>query len=665
MTHNIDVHKVFADCFQEKMVRAAAYAVSQKLSEGHICVDLQRYNQELRDAHIAMRVDEGDIGDAKVAKSDVIQDGVSQVDVMSSASVSSINPFLLSGELLSGDDLLKSPYVSQCADNVQPFVLFHDRIYLQRYFMYETQIVESIGESMRLKKSESLACQKVEGIDGLKRLREFVQDLFTGSEDVDEGLAAEERVNWQLVAAITAIVRKFSIITGGPGTGKTTTVAKILAILYRMNPTLRVALAAPTGKAAARMVESLKSARENISVLTPQIKEQFDRIEAGTIHRLLGYIKGSPYFRHNVENPLEYDVVIVDESSMISAPLMAKLLTAVNPNNKVILLGDKNQLASVEAGSVFGDICLSLRGGVNHFSQSYVQFVNGFINADKGKIPSDFVMDQPMVNPLQENIVELKRSHRFKSNMGIGKFSKAIIMGNMEVYDFSFHQKSHDMDKGNDGKNNAQEYVLVEDNYQSPALYSLIDKYKTYILEKDIRKALHHLNDVRFLCAIREGKFGVNNYNNLIENYMERQGVLKPTVGFYENQPIMITQNDYSLDLFNGDVGLIRKDEDGNLKAWFEAPDGSVKRIIPGFINSFETVFAMTIHKSQGSEFTSVAVVLPTDEDVPILTRELLYTGVTRGKKEVVIFGSQKVIVGASNRQVARASGITERIIKN
>lgn len=612
MPQNIDVHKVFADYFNSNISKALAYAVSQKLSEGHICLDIENYN------HLIFGKEESELLE--------------------------MNPFLKQGDSFRIDEIIEDPIITSSLDVICPLVINEGKVYLHRYFEYESEIIQQIANFIE---QESATMDLSENI--LSRQTDLIRTLFESSDDTDN-LSSAESVNWQLVAALTAIIKKLSIITGGPGTGKTTTVAKILAILYSDCPTLKVALAAPTGKAAARMKESLSQAKDSLAGLSEGVKSQFDHMEAKTIHRLLGYKKNSPYFKHNADNTLEYDVIVIDESSMISAPMMAKLMTSISTSARLIFLGDKNQLASVDAGSVFGDICLSLGDKMNVFSEEITGFYNGFISSEEKKIPDEFMTTEPINNLLGEHIVELKRSHRFKNTEGIGLFSKALIQGHISDKDY----KDSEECKG--------EYVKVVGDENSSLLDEFMIKYKSYIEEKDIKKALQKLNDVRFLCTVHEGKYGVNHYNMLISEFLKKKALLNPQNGFYENQPIIIKRNDYALGLFNGDVGIIRKDDKAVFKAWFESVDGSVKQVLPGFISAYETVFAMTIHKSQGSEFTSVAVVLPNDENLAILTRELLYTGITRGKKEVVIFGNKAVIDSAALRKVERASGIIERI---
>lgn len=382
--------------------------------------------------------------------------------------------------------------------------------------------------------------------------------------------------------------------------------------------------------------------------------QNFNKLKASTLHRLLGYQPGTHYFRHNEDNPLDYDVVIVDESSMIGVSMMAKLLNAIKPTSKLILLGDKDQLASVDAGTVFGDICLTQKGFMNTMSQEGTAFINRFISDNGAGLTDNFIWNEPLKNLLQQHIIELKKSWRFKSTEGIGEFSNAVINGT--VTDELIKKPVPA----------TGQYVKVCNDYESIDLTSLMGAFKAYILEDDILQALQKINQVRFLCAVRSGRYGVEHYNKLISSYLEREGCLNPSNSFYENQPIMITRNSKEHNLFNGDVGLIRKDADTDrLMAYFEDGDNEkgYRAISTSYLSEFTTVFAMTIHKSQGSEFNQVGIVLPDDENTPLLTRELIYTAITRAKQRAIVFSSNEVLKAGVGKLVERASGITNRFI--
>lgn len=584
-----DVHQQFASFFKSETLRPYAWLVSKKLSEGHICVSLEDIEEFGDDLPLAYKSGLGEIASL-------------------------------------GDE----PMVSTNEQEKQPFVLYNKRLYLQRYFAYESMILNRIEQFIE---SERLtATHRAIVVESQKG---FIKQLFNTNES--------EQTDWQMAAAVSCILNNFTVITGGPGTGKTTTVSKILAVLFDMNSDLKVALAAPTGKAAMRMAESLKAASVE---LNPATRDCFESLQPSTIHRLLKYIPDSPYFRHSHANPLEYDVVIVDEASMIDVALFAKLLDAVGPHTRLILIGDKDQLASVEAGSLFGDLCQS-QGSLNLFSNERAALINSFTERSERQI-TPIHITEPSGHPLFEHIIELQHSHRFKSDEGIGKFSKAIIsndLGSIEGF----------LAGDPDGQ------VVIDPDYSQKEFEDFIQGYIAYIQEPDTRKALTKFQDLRILCAIREGEKGLYAINRKVEKYLADKGKITLKGDFYEHRPIMINSNNYSLGLFNGDIGIIRPDGNGMLKAWFETAEGELKAILPGLIGQAETVYAMTIHKSQGSEFNKVLIVLPDAENISILTRELLYTGVTRAKQKVVVQGKESGILQAAERRVKRASGLSER----
>jgi exodeoxyribonuclease V alpha subunit len=587
-----DVHQQFAEYFPSETLQPYLYLLSKKLSEGHICIEVD-----------------------KIDKEELISAGYDNV--------------------INKKKLQKEPLVSD-GEQIKPIVLFKDRLYLQRYFSYETKILEKIKKLI-----ENEPIEAEQKVSNLKKHASLIGHLFKNSAK-DHG-EKEDNINWPLVAALTAVLNNFTIITGAPGTGKTTTVSKILTILFKINPALKVALAAPTGKAAARMAESLKNAMNDTDEL---IKSKFTALEPYTIHRLLGPIKNTPYFKHNKENTLNYDVLIVDESSMIDVALFAKLLDAIGAGTKLILLGDKDQLASVEAGSLLGDLCLAQKK-LNCFSKSRAEFINGFIPDSSQQISKDHI--DTSAHPLFEHVIELKRSHRFSDDKGIGKFSKAIIQSNEPAIKDFF--------------SNADEQITIDTAWSEKIFEEFITGYEAFITEKDIVVALQKLNQLRVLSVVREGRHGLYEINKKIEKYLQKNRLIRLTGEFYENRPIMLTSNNYELQLFNGDIGIIRPGGKGDMKAWFETGKGEVKSISTGYISQAETVYAMTIHKSQGSEFDKVLVSLPENENIAILTRELLYTAVTRAKHKVIVQGSESIILQASKTFVKRGSGIIERFI--
>lgn len=570
----LDVHYIFASTFKKSITRGLAYILSKRLSEGHICLDTSLYK-----------------GDEE-------------------------NPFWKD----SFDIEQINTHIEEVGDH-KPILTEGDLVYLNKYFRYETLLLDRIQEFR-----ENTQKSKVE------ELKQVLSSFFK----IDKNIT-----DWQFVAAIVAITNSFAIITGGPGTGKTTTVAKVLAVLFTLDSKLEVGLAAPTGKAAARLNESLSQAKDRLN-LDDVIKQRFDTIQASTLHRMLGYRKGSVEFVHNEKCFLPYDVVIVDESSMIDVAMMSKLMKAISTDTRLLLLGDKNQLASVEAGSVFGDLCQSLGENINHFSSEKSDLIE---EITKSKVPI-----QSEASLLSDCVVELQKSHRFNGDVGIGKFSKDVINGFVPDYE-ACENKGNDID-----------LVVVESNLETTLFKRFVDGYKNYIKEVNIEKALEKLGAVMVLCATKEGDRGVGALNLKIEQYLKSEKVLQPTVSFYENQPVMITKNTPLLGLFNGDIGIIRKNEKGVLAAYFKVDD-LLKSFHLGYLTNVVTVFAMTIHKSQGSEFRDVVVCLPEDKEMPILTRELLYTGVTRAKERVLLIGEKEVIESTIARKVERASGIQQRVL--
>ncbi|WP_276485147.1 exodeoxyribonuclease V subunit alpha [Paraflavitalea pollutisoli] len=590
-----DVHQQFAEYFGIPALKPYAWLLSKKLSEGHICLHLDQLPASA----------------AELPPAYFITPGSRQLEHI--------------------------PLVGKDGNDQHPFVLFQNRLYLQRYFRYETAFLDRIRQFLA---SETTTLPH--RLQLLEQHRPFITRLFAQAAPVAAD-TQDDLADWPLAAAITGLLNNFTIITGGPGTGKTTTVAKILSILYATNPALKVALAAPTGKAAARMAESLRTTK---LPLEAEILEKFQTLQPATLHRLLKPIPGTPYFRHNGQNPLNYDVVIVDECSMIDVALFAKLLDAITPGTRLIMLGDKDQLASVEAGSLFGDLCLA-QNSLNGFTPERLDLINAFIADPLTRLPQQQATENDS-HPLFQHLVELRRSHRFTGSGGIGSFSKAVIKNDTPVLE-RFLQT------------NTDEQVHIDTAYDQQLFEQFIGGYTAFIAEKDIRTALKKMNNLRVLCAIREGDQGLKALNMRIEKYLDSKRLIQQAHPFYENRPIILTRNYYEHGLFNGDTGLIRANEQGILMAWFEDSSGTLKSIMPGYLSEAETVFAMTIHKSQGSEFDEVLVVLPAMADSPLLTRELLYTGVTRAKKKVYLQGAADTILLATQRVVERASGIATR----
>lgn len=517
----------------------------------------------------------------------------------------------------------ETPVISDPAELIsdgsipRPMVEMNGKIYLHRYFIYETVIADTIK---RLIAGEPAGDKSLGAIPGQLGMS-----------------SAQQQVNWQLVAAAACLRNQFTIITGGPGTGKTTTVATILQWLFAGDPDLEVALAAPTGKAAARMAESLK---EKAASIDEAAREKFNRLEPSTIHRLLGSKRNSAHFVHNRDNVLPFDIIIIDESSMIDVALFAKLLDAVGPRTKLILLGDKNQLASVEAGSLFGDLC-NIPDQMNAFSEPFRTALQPLLGG--AQLPA-----AETISALSDHIVELQKSYRFSSEKGIGRISDIIIREDVAALQGFIAKKD--------------EQVVFDFDYDDQVFQQFALRFKSFIEEQDIATALKKLNESRILCAVREGQEGLYETNRRVEAVLEKMKLIRKSGDFYENRPVIITRNNYQLGLFNGDTGIVRRDEAGVMKVWFDI-NGELTGFATSLISNEETAFAITIHKSQGSEFDQVLVLLPA-YDMPLLTKELVYTAVTRAKNRVIIQSDEHILKQAIGRSVQRGSGLKERFIK-
>jgi exodeoxyribonuclease V alpha subunit len=502
--------------------------------------------------------------------------------------------------------LLESPVVGRAGD-YRPLVLDDaGRLYLYRYWNYERAVAADLLSRART---------APEGFDP-DVLREGLARLFPP-------LSGE--MDWQKEAAAAAVSRRFCVISGGPGTGKTTTVIKILCLLIEQSKggkPPRIALAAPTGKASARLQEAIRAGKEGIDA-DPAIRANLPE-ETSTLHRLLGARPDSTQFRYHRDNPLPVDALIVDEASMIDLALLAKLLRALPPKARLILLGDKDQLASVEAGAVLGDIC----GGDTKPSGD--------------------------ASPLQGGIVLLQKSHRFGDQSGIGQLARAVRLGQAKEAVGLLGKGACDL------------------HWQTPGPLAAIARnieagFRDYLLHiregADAGAIFAAFNRFRVLCAHRAGPAGVESLNDRIIEVLERAGLLHPRQRWYAGRPVMITRNHPALGLFNGDIGIARPDpaSENELKVFFESPDGGVRKFSAARLPDHETAFAMTVHKSQGSEFERVLFLMP-ETVSPVLTRELIYTAITRARREMTIVCSETVFAEAVRRRVERASGLRDAL---
>lgn len=521
-------------------------------------------------------------------------------------------------------DQATQKWISNDVSSPKPIIRDGNKLYFFRYHRYQEVIlnkIEALIQSSR-EKFEERAASLLRN-PGLEHLRQSMDH--------------DREVDWQTIAALMAYLNDFMIITGGPGTGKTSTLAKVLSLLYSENPELIIKMAAPTGKAANRMEQALK----NNHMLPDELLEKVQTLKATTIHRLLGSIKLSPYFRHRRENPIAAEVVIIDEASMVDVALFAKLMDAIGPNTRLLLLGDQNQLASVEAGSLFGDICSSVTEQ-NHLGAELIELLQRLLRAAR---PQNISSAQNAAF-MRNHLIALQHSYRFDETQKIAMISKAVIQGNQDAV----------LQLLKDGT--TPEQLIFDPEHDSAVFEQFIAHYEDFIHEDDTKKALLKLDSMRVLAAVRMGKRGIYELNKQIEKYLAGKKLIKPNAEFYENRPLIVTKNYYELQLFNGDIGLVRDN-----KAWFMDETGELRHVSPGLIAEVETAFAMTIHKSQGSEFDKVLLVLPVNAGNELLTRELLYTGITRAKSSVILQSSNEVVLAAVSKTVNRASGLQEKII--
>ncbi len=531
--------------------------------------------------------------------------------------------------------LRQSPAVGSPGD-FRPLVLDpKNRLYLYRYWDYEKKLSDSIINRAR-SRSKKVDTNLLK--DGLNR-------LFPNSNN--------DEVNWQKIAAVIATFKRFCVITGGPGTGKTFTVAKILALLAEQakGETFRVLLAAPTGKAAAKIGESIQAAKATLSC-SPAILNAIPS-ETFTIHRMLKPIPGSPYFHHNAENPLEADVVVVDEVSMVDLALMSKLAEALHLDTRLILIGDKDQLASIEAGSVLGDIC----GG-----DTVDKFSNDFCKTYEEVTEEQFYLSANMRQQsvgLYDCMVELKKSYRFVGSSGIGELSRAVNMGDVETALSVLHKEKDRI---------GWEKIIKPQDLARAIARIIVDGYANCLKESDPTRALEELDRFKILCAVKISPFGVQAINRLAEQILRQKGLIAPADAaenpWYKGRPVLITCNDYRLGLYNGDMGITLASPDPDsreMSVFFPGDSGEPRRFSPQRLPDHDTVYAMTVHKSQGSEFETVLLILP-DRDYPVLTRELLYTGVTRARKKVLIWGTKDIITATILRKIERTSGLKDAL---
>ncbi|GAB3480566.1 exodeoxyribonuclease V subunit alpha [Azotobacter salinestris] len=552
-----------------------------------------------------------------------------------------------------------------------PLVLAGERLYLRRYWNYERAVAAAIGA--RLQDAPALP----------EDLPARLGQLFPEPLAVD----GVRQTDWQKLACALAARGSFSLITGGPGTGKTTTVVRLLALLQASalaaGQTLRIRLAAPTGKAAARLTESIGAQIASLKV-DEEVKKAIPS-EVTTLHRLLGSLPDSRHFRHHAGNLLPLDVLVVDEASMIDLEMMACLLDALPRHSRLILLGDKDQLASVEAGALLGDLCRDAEGGFySAETRAWLEEAGGAPLADPALREGDAGS-----RPLAQRTVMLRHSRRFGSGSGIGRLARAVnardaaqarsilAEGGRDLHvlrlrteqDRAFERLALDgLPAQGESKPQGYAHYLGLLRGSRPADDCPPDHADWKNWAAAVLKAF---GEFQLLCAVRKGPWGVEGLNPRIAAALRQRGLLEGDQGWYEGRPVLMTRNDYSLGLMNGDIGIALRLPEPDapaqkvLRVVFPRNDGSdgLRHILPSRLSAVETVFAMTVHKSQGSEFAHTALILP-DTLNPVLTKELVYTGITRARHWFSLIETRRgVFDEAVRRQVERRSGLVEALV--
>ncbi|GLS90014.1 RecBCD enzyme subunit RecD [Psychromonas marina] len=667
----IDYHfsEFISELGADNLTLLSAAFCSEYLGLGHICLPLEEITKQLNEKCIKTEVD--------------LQDFCERYE--------------LSCLLQNSHEIHAQLSASNCVaikdDDIRaPLSLEYDALYLRRYALYEQLIADKLLHQPQIlitgdvkseldklfatnynyiynawlddkNQSLTLLCEKFldvitpneldwGAIEGCFQAAQSAQDLV----QLDQIIPQSSRCDWQKVSAALALTSPRCVISGGPGTGKTTTVTKLLALLIQVREDLNIKMVAPTGKAAARLTESITNALHDLDV-TQEIKDKIPT-QASTIHRLLGVKVNSNHFRFNETKRLNLDLLLVDEASMVDLPLMAKLLMALPEHARLILLGDKDQLASVEAGAVLGDICAFINAGYSLQKAKQLVEITGF----------DSLLKQVNTHAgMADKLCLLRKSYRFDQYSGIGFLAAAINQGKA-----SSKQVLALCEKFNDVSHYAN-------NESSHGLLSemIVKGYSDYLSSikqinsdnRDLAKQLlKQFSQFKILCAIREGDWGVMGLNQRAETVLNQAGLIELGANrdqlansWYVGRPVMITQNNYHLGLYNGDIGLCLLDESNQLRVYFQMADGEIYDFQPSRLPSHETVYAMTVHKSQGSEFDHTVLALPQNH-VPVVTRELIYTGITRAKKQLTLFTDLALMARAVKDKTLRFSRLVERL---
>lgn len=506
-----------------------------------------------------------------------------------------------------------------------------DRLYLHRYFDYEQRLARRLMQSHAPMHMPDSA------------VKQRLNSLF-----VSNAAALDGKPDWQKLAAGLSLLRPITIISGGPGTGKTTTVVNLLACLLEQNPECRIMLAAPTGKAAARMLDALHTRATHL----PAALQEKMPTESYTVHRLLGATSTKGVFKHHANHLLVLDVLIVDEASMLDLALAAQLFDAVPHSARIILLGDKDQLSAVESGAIFAELSADPTLDAQHTAAL----------AELSATPPERVQPSPALLPtsLHNSVIWFTENFRFRSDSGIGRLAADINAGEADEA-LQFLQNGDDP--------SVRWLPSQSTELDADTMQRMLDGYAAYIdAVKQIKVPTSEIfavfNRFRVLCALRDTPRGTDAINRVISRQVRAQ-LPQPASEdrslWYTGRPVMVLRNDSATQLFNGDVGITVIDAQGKPMVWFIDQQQGIRGIAPVRLPDHETAFAMTVHKSQGSEFAQVMCVLPAQFN-RVLTRELLYTAVTRASDSVIIASSTAVFEAAVRHPTVRYSGLIARL---
>jgi len=669
------------------LVLLLAALTSHQVGRGHVCIDLANL---LADAGNTLSLPPEDpvretLTESEVAELSHLKPG----DLLSRITLSDCQASLTSSLAVSDGSL------------TSPLVLNDTRLYLRRFWRYEQRIAEGILQRLALPSPLTDP-----GSDQARTLSAALGQLFQSPEPVD----------YQKLACALAARNRFSVITGGPGTGKTTTVVNLLAALQavagespeRAGRKYRIRLAAPTGKAAARLNESIGGAVSRLPLAQLPGNVQLDDIptKVTTLHRLLGSRPDTRRFRHNRDNPLLVDILVIDEASMVDVDLMASVFDALPASAQLVLLGDKDQLASVDAGAVLGELCQ--RAFQAHYTPDTAQW----LETTTGAPVPDALVD-PQGQAMDQAVAMLRKSYRFQQDSGIRALAEAVNSNALDsailrqsreaafedVIWLNGHTSKPDMEATLEQicrhaitgtpeafRNGGQGRVVKDRELPPPVGYRhYLELMQSHDLNADSAREdwdalairiLEAFNDFQMLCALRKGPWGVEGLNDRIARQLLAEKRIPRAEGWYAGRPVLVTGNDYNLGLMNGDIGItfsVPWDRTGSgepkdtLRVAFPSGDstGGIRWISPSRLQQLETVYAMTVHKSQGSEFNHTCLVLP-DRLSPVLTKELVYTGITRAKNWFsLITGDARVFKDSVGQQVVRASGLALRLGAN